>query len=193
MRKVRVVVIVVMALMGVVGGATTHTTNWNGWGDTSTVWVDSVGTTVYTGSYSLTDGEDCRVLLLVDDTSSAGFADDSIQVQWGYQTWSWCLNSSGVVDTCFDVPVVLDTAKNDSLGKMETGSVAANGDLTRTLGQLDTTYCAGFAVQSRWFVPEWDTRVRFWATGLTGNNASGAGVKARFQFTRRQYTQTRAR
>ena len=150
----------------------TNNDNWNWLLDIGEI-EDTLtnGVTGYTEAFNLSNGEDTRVLLMVDDTSSAGFASDSVNIVWGYQTGSMVINTSNVVDTLWDDHITIDTCVTDSFGVSVHGSVASDGSLTREWNQRsDTSSVTGYAVQSRWFIPEWDMVIRFWSTGVTGNN-----------------------
>lgn len=163
--------------------------NWNGWRDTSAV-IDTLeaDTIKYSKAFSLTDGEDVRVVLLHDDTSSAGFSSDSMKVQWGYQTGCPVLDSGGSIDTIWDDFIVIDTLDDDSLGKARSvyGSVTYSGTLTREWKKRsDTLSVSGYAIQNRWFVPEWNVLIRYFVKGLTGNNA-GCSNEFRFMHCQRE-------
>jgi hypothetical protein len=148
--------------------------NYTGFGDTAKIADKLLTNGIYdtTRVFNLTRGEDIRAMIKVNDTTSTGYASDSLLIEWGYQTGRFTYNSSGTRDTAWDVFIVLDTVKDDSLGKCKSGYVAADGSLTRYLGQVDTLNVSGYAVQSRWFVPEWDVLIRYWVKGITGNKAT---------------------
>lgn len=172
------------------------TLNWTGYGtDTYTDITDSLGASQvkYSDVYQLSSFEDSRIVLCVDDTSSAGFASDSIVIEWGYQTGSVVLNSSDALDTLWDDRIVMDTISTDSAGIARTGIASADGSLTRYWEQhSDTSSVSGYMCQSRWFVPEWDILVRFWVNGLTGNEL-GSTQKIRFQFRQRKAVNVQGR
>lgn len=141
-------------------------------------------------TFQLSRGEAIRVIAQVNDSSSAGFASDSIQVEWGYQTYSLCYDSSDNPDTCLSPRIIIDTLKNDSLGKMRVGRRYSDGLVLSYGGQLDTLGCAGWAIQSVTFKPEFDVLFRLWTQGLTGNVTS-APLKLRFAVVRRLYSGVR--
>lgn len=165
--------------------------NYNGWLDTSgitdTLAADSIA---YSSSFQLSRHEDIRLLVKVDDTTSAGFAADSVQLRYGYQTGHATLNGSGLRDTAWDELIILDTLSSDNFGSTTEGSVAFDGTLTRAWGGVDTTNVAGYAYQSRWFVPEWDVYIRFFVYGMAGNNADAA-LLFYFELKRRLYVHVR--
>jgi len=157
----------------------------------------------FSKSFPLSEHEDMRIILKVDDTDLNGFANDSLQIEWGYQTFSLCLDTNTIlstgrktqIDTCFDVRIALDTLRNDSLGRIDNppsiGSSNADGTFTRPLGLIDTLGVDGYATQTRWFTPEWDEFIRFWVQGLTGNSQTLGSVKTVFDYKRRLYVNVR--
>jgi len=143
--------------------------NWNGYGDIETMPACSAAILVYSSGYTLTDFDAIRVLIQVDDTTAAGFVNDTVKLHWGYQTFTLCKNSAGVADTSFDPRIIVDTVDVDSFGFMSVYSTDANGIAASPSHQVDTLGCSGYAVQSRTFAPEWNTHIRIWVQGLTGN------------------------
>jgi len=192
MKKLFVLVLVLFALS--YGRTEPKVQNWNGWLDTVGVTdvLDSA-TVYYTKAFRLSDGEDVRILCKVNDTAEDGFADDSVNFEWGYQTGSLCLNSSGVLDTAWDDLMTVDTMTADSFGVAKKGVVDPTGALTRYYKQADTTNVTGYAVQSRWLVPEWDVIFRFYVVSLGGLQKGDAALDLEFQVLRRIYSQTRNR
>jgi len=164
--------------------------NWNGAGDTATITTCSTTVLSYSSTlFQLSEHENIRIIAQVNDTSSVGFASDSIGVIWGYQTFSRCLNSSGTLDTCYSPRVVVDTLLTDSLGIMNLQTLE-DGIATTPSHQIDTLSCSGFAVQSRAFTPEWDVYMRIWALGIAGN-VTGSPLSLQFTVIRRIYSSTR--
>lgn len=165
--------------------------NWNGWLDTSSIGSVLVdGTVQYTRARSLTDGEDIRIICKVNDTAETGFASDSIYFEWGYQTGDKCLNGSDLLDTCWDDRIVIDTMNLDSLGTDNVGYTSADGSITRYYGGADTSNVTGFAIQSRWIVPEWGTMFRIWVNSLGDPSKDAAGLDLYFDVKRRKYSHT---
>jgi len=147
--------------------------NWNGYGDVVTMPACSSTITVYSGdAFALTDFDAVRIIIQADDTTSAGFSADSVNLRWGYQTFTLCKNAAGAVDTCFNSPVVVDTMAATNFGTITTYSTDANGIEASPSQQVDTLGCAGFAVQSRTFAPEWNVYIRVWVQGIAGNKVS---------------------
>lgn len=165
--------------------------NWSGVLDTAQTYA-VYDTIKFTKAFPLSELEDIRVILKAQDTVTEGFLDDSIGIQWGYQTFTYCLNSSGDKDSCFDQLIVLDTL--DSLAQVSfgaaMGSSGSDGTITRSTRIADTLGCAGFATQSKWFLPEWDTMIRFWVKGI-GKHRRAAGTPCYIDVQRRQYINVR--
>ena len=165
--------------------------NQIGYLDTSKVKVRS-DSLYYSRGYDLSGMEDIRAILLVNDTSAAGFKSDSVNIMWGYQTFSVALNSSNVPDTVFDQKIILDTVVTASFGNLPAayGSAAYDGSTTRSTKLIDTLSVTGYASQSKWFIPEWDEGIRFWFKGITGNKTL-TGVKCILTVKRRVYINVR--
>lgn len=180
-------------VFGPVAALAETSTNWNGYQDTVSLPTFSSTNTVYsTRTFSLTDFDMVRVVLQVNDTSSAGFASDSVNLVWGYQTFSLCLNSSGVADTCYAPKVLVDTCRTAAFGTMATWTLDANSIAATPVKNVDTLSCTGFAVQTRTFAPEWDVNYRLWVTGITGNRV-GSPLKLMFTNLRRIYRGSRGK
>jgi hypothetical protein len=167
--------------------------NQSGYLDTTKVRVRS-DSLYYSRGFDLSGSEDIRAILMVNDTSSVGFASDSINIQWGYQTFSLVMNSSGRADTAFDQRICLDTITTAVLGNLPAaiGSSGSDGSITRSTKVVDTLSVTGYATQSKWFLPEWDVGIRFWYKGLTGNKKASS-VVGRVGVQRRQYINVRAK
>ena len=163
----RIMMILLMAVFFVFGYE-----NYNGW-DVSYGISDTLGAGEYsyTAASRLSQYEDIRVIVKCDDTTTAGFASDSVAIEYGYQTGTVTLNSAGNKDTLWDDLIVIDTMLDSDFGTVGSGTVASSGVLTHTWGGADTLSVSGYATQSRWFVPEWDFLIRFFVKGLAGNNA----------------------
>jgi hypothetical protein len=190
---IRNLMLLIALAVGAIFAAGENSMNWNGYLDTIRLPSFSSTNTVYSGkTMSMTDYDMVRLILHVNDTSSAGFASDSVNMIWGYQSWSPCLNSSGVADTCFSPRVVVDTCRTALFGTMSIQVLDANGIAATPTKCVDTSACAGYAVQSRTFAPEWDVGYRIWATGITGNRV-GAPLKIFFTDIRRLYRGSRSK
>jgi len=165
--------------------------NQIGYLDTSKVKVRS-DSLYYSRGYDLSGMEDIRAILLVDDTSAAGFKNDSVNITWGYQTFSIVLNSSGKADTVFDQRISLGVVHDSMFGNLPAaiGSTKSDGSITRSSNLVDTLSVTGYATQSVWFLPEWDEGIRFWFKGIAGNKTL-TGVKCLLTVKRRVYINVR--
>ena len=180
MKKLLITLIFAMSAFG-------STKNWTGI-DTCAI-HGFTGTAIkYSKVFRLTDFEDMRLLVLVDDTSSSGFSGDSVDMNYGYQLGHKTMNDTGGFDTSWQQLVLLDSIKADSfgLGKTDTSSVDSTGTLfsSSNLGRADTLDVTGWASASTWFVPEWAVFVRFWVNGR-GRNVTGSSVQTWLDFQRR--------
>jgi len=171
--------------------------NYSGYLDTSNVTGLSGTAEVQSKTFQLSKGEDMRIIIACDDRSLNGYANDSVQFEWGLQTFTLALDSSGsTVDTAWGTKFAVDSVSSDSFGIVHIGQTSGNGDATITfptgLGDVDTIHMAGFAVQSRWIVPPWDVFFYVWAKGLTGNIILSE-VTLFITVQRRWYVQTRSK
>jgi len=163
--------------------------NWKGYSDTSNIGGMKATATGYSSAFILTDGEDLRILMKADDTTAAGYKNDSVQFEWGYQLGTITKGTSGVRDTLWSAEdmIVVDTMDADSFGVGQRGTTATNGTITRVWERAaDTSDVAGWAIQSRRIVPEWAEIFRFWATGLAGNLTADS-VKVNVEVHQRKY------
>lgn len=149
-------------------------------------------TTKFSKVFKLTAGENIRVVLKANDTTTVRFASDSLGISWGYQTLCPCNNSSGVADTCVDQLIKLDSLVPAGFGDNSAvvGTTDADGTITRSVAIGDTVKCSGYVTQSKWFQPEWDVYVRFWVKGIA-NNKKTVAVPAIIDVLRRVGVQTR--
>jgi len=185
MRVFFLVLFVVSVAFGQIG-------NWGGYGDTSAVTGLRADSTKYSKVFQLSQFEDVACVLKCDDTSSSGFASDSLAIAYGYQLGYPVYDSGGSRDTLWWLLVTLDTVVTDSLGTKNTGSVDSDGALTDYLGQVDTTSVTGYACQASWYVPEWAPIIRYWATGLSGTSI-GNDIVAIFDHKKRVQVKTNSR
>jgi hypothetical protein len=125
-----------------------------------------------------------RIIMQVRDTVADGFASDSVNFHWGYQTFSLCYDSAGVVDTCMRPRVIVDTMNVDTFGLMGPTDIDGNSLENAVRRQVDTSFCDGFATQSRAVFPEWDCYYRVWVQGLTGMRI-GSSPRIRVTIMRR--------
>lgn len=158
--------------------------NYWGWGDTSQIAEFAADSLKYSRTFTLGDPDGLRLIVMCDDTASAGFASDSVAFYFGYQTGCPMLDSSGSVDTLWDVPIILDTIEIDSFGVYKSGTSSAAGVPTIAKNNVDTLQIDGFAVKSMRFQPYYDVLIRYYFKGLTGNSV-GYPVYLRIQHIKR--------
>lgn len=168
--------------------------NWNGYLDT--IQMPRCSSTVLTYArtpFNLTDYDMVRIVCQAKDTVTAGFANDSLSFTWGYQTFSLCLDTAGVADTCFNPRVVVDTMTVDSFGVDRVYTLNSSAIANSPSRRVDTTSCRGWATQSRTFAPEWDVYCRLWVQGLAKNRKGSGAIKTQFTVVRRLYSGSRGK
>lgn len=149
--------------------------NASGWLDTCGIATKcTTGVLVSTKCFQLSDFEDIRLIVKVNDTATAGFKSDSVGLIVGFQTGIEVLNGNGARDTCFEGRVILDTLLASEFGAVAEGLSGPDGSITILRGGADTSSVTGFATASYWFVPEWDGLIRFWVKGLSSNEKTNA-------------------
>jgi len=181
----------VVLLLSAVGFNTSAAENASGWRDTVGIATKcTTGVLVSTKCFPLSDFEDIRLVVKVNDTATAGFKSDSVGLIIGYQTGIEVLNGSGVRDTAFESRVILDTLLSSEFGAVPEGLSNADGSITIAKGGADTSSVTGFATTSYWFVPEWDGLIRFWVKGLSSNEKTNA-LRLFLEPRRRLWVKTR--
>jgi hypothetical protein len=184
----KIVVVAAVLFMTGTGYSAGNTTGWN---DTARITaICTTGVVAYTRVYPLSDFEDMRIVVKVNDSTAAGFASDSVSFSFGYQTGIEVLNSLGKRDTCWDDLITVDTVNKSDFGTRGSGVSASDGSVTRTWGGADTLLVTGFATMSRWVIPEWDGLVRLWVRGLAANK-KGAPLVLFLEPRRRVEARTR--
>jgi len=167
--------------------------NWNGYLDTA--YIDGIlvdRTKKYTKWFKLSDYRALRLLTKCNDTAETGFANDSVNFEYGFQTGNVTLNSSGLVDTCIDVPIAIDTMVADSFGVTNNGVYnVSDGSITRIGNSIDTSSVSGFAVKSNIISFQWDCLVRFWVNSLGDPSKDDSGILLEFEVKREIYDPVR--
>ena len=124
-----------------------------------------------------------------NDTTSTGYANDSINFEHGFQTGTMTENSLGNKDTIWssEDKFVVDTMTVDSFGVGSSGSITSDDTFTRYWNKAsDTAQVTGFAIQRRQISPEWDVLIRFYVNPLAGN-LTGAPLNLIFQLDQRKH------
>ena len=160
--------------------------NFSGYKDTvkvSSFGADSTGTTK---AFELSQYENILFYVMANDTSSAGYASDSIKFIWGVEFLNVVLNSSNKQDTA-----VLGRIQCDTFDIATAGNLTVQTKLVDTVGTfnwfqkfIDTTSITGYAIQHSAPIPYWTPIFRFWYTGLSGN-VTGSFVPLVFGQSRR--------
>lgn len=148
--------------------------NYNGYlVDTSNITTFRADSLKYSRVYSLSQYENSRIRVCVDDTSAARFASDSVKFYYFVQIGSPCLNSNNKLDTAWNNnPLIIDTVDFSSSGCFTTTYSTLLNDYTytETMKLIDTSNVTGFATNSHTWPALWDVFVRVGVKGLTGNN-----------------------
>lgn len=186
MRKVAILMVLAVFLVsGQVG-------NTIGWGLSDTITDLAADSTSYSAAFELSVGEDIRLLLKMDDTTETGYANDSIEFRYAFQTGTVTTDTAGDKDTAWCEPLIrLDTITSSNLGVLgdTTAYVDSTGTVHRNTGGIDTLSVNGWAVCTKWFEPEWDELVRYWFEALTDMDPEP--IELILEVHRRDYVQTR--
>lgn len=157
--------------------------NWNGYGDTAKITGFFSTNTVYSGWFRLSAFSRVRHAVYLNDTSSAGYANDSINAMWGIQTGcpSFLTTSNTKRKMILGRKIVFDTfniaASNVFTGGLSTIDNAGYPVFTwnkidTLIDSMGTSVRSPYAYQSVSPLQEFDVYYRYWITGLTGNKGS---------------------
>jgi hypothetical protein len=172
MRVLGGVLLSVLVFVGLVGAAGSE--NYNGVRDTSFIAEFQDDSVAYSKAFDLSRYEDVCLVTIVSDTTEAGFADDSTEIEIAYQLGYPVLNSSGAIDTAWSPDfVVIDTLTSAKYGVATSGTIDSTGAMFVSRGAVDTSNVSGYAVMSSWFVPQWAPLIRYRYSGLADNNPDG--------------------
>ncbi len=166
--------------------------NWRGYGDTAQIAGFQGTGTVTSKAFNFTLGEQAKLIAMANDSASAGFASDAVKFFWGFQIGDIVINSSGKADTTWQGKTTVDTFDVTTAGNMVVpiNVMGADGTYNTGLKFIDTLNVTGYAVQSRNVAADWGNLIRFWATGLSGNQPT-TYVLLRFEMNRRAFISTR--
>lgn len=144
--------------------------------DTSIITGFKGDTTIYSKVYNLSQYENVRIDVQANDTSSNGFASDSIKFGWWVETGRFTYNSTGRWDTAWTVltPLSLDTFDIATTANMVVSAITLQTDGTfETVNKkIDTLSVSGVAYMTKQFSPEWDVLFRIGHKGVTGNRVT---------------------
>lgn len=163
------VLFVLLALCATAANA--QVKNWMGYLDTTILWVAGTDTIRYSKVYKATEGAASAVVVMANDTASAGFASDSTRLVYGYQVGCPVINGSGLIDTAWGMLDTLDTLCASGYGTNVGGGRydIATDLITETWGKADTSMVTGYAYQIRPVRPyNWAPLYRVWINGITG-------------------------
>ncbi len=154
--------------MSVVARRNEHTTGYQNLDTLESFNADSM---VYTKWFNMSGLSYMRVDMYCRDTSTAGFADDSINFKWGVQTGHLTLNADGDRDTLANKALLLcDSMNMYSATFLDQEYDIIAGSAYDQIGNIvDTLSVSGFCSQSHNPSPEYDVYIRGWAKGGTGN------------------------
>lgn len=179
----------ILIVLCIIGVAVSENYNWIGYGDTTILKsfkADSLkyGKTRLLGTYA-----NMRVDVWANDTSSAGYASDSIAFMWGVQVGHPFKNSSGTLCTLWSKQKLLvDTFMLSSGIVTDTFVVQGlNGTYNMLRNVIDTSR-TDFMRQTDGVIPEWDVFVRTWYKGIAGNE-KGSMLSIRDMVYRRLKTE----
>lgn len=142
--------------------------------------------TKYTEMFSLADYENPFITVKVNDTTSAGYASDSVNFWIGLQYGRITKNYLGQKDTLWVNPInVIDTVRFAAANfRLPTSSIV--GDTLEALA-ICTTYVSGFATLTRALTPYRYPLARFQYRGVTGNKKT-AFLRLETELTQCKYT-----
>jgi hypothetical protein len=132
----------------------------------------------------VSDYENIAVTVCVDDTTLAGFANDSVKLYWYWQRGYIVTNASGLPDTTWKRPGL----RGDTISL--SGSFLAAGSTmypdSDVIGSLDSTFVTGYICSVRNLSPCWSPIARVVVKGLTGNKVL-KGLALTVTVTRRKF------
>lgn len=143
--------------------------NWTGYGDTCTITAFRADSLKYSRARALSAYENLRIDVWAQDTSSAGYASDSISFTWGIQM-GHAYDSQAVRCTLWVQPrVCADSFRLSSAIKKDTFAVIDTNGSYYVFKNIVDTSKSDYARQSCSLTPNWDVLFRTWYKGATGN------------------------
>lgn len=140
----------------------------------------------YTPVFNLSDYENIKLSLRINDTSAAGFASDSVNCYWGIQYGEVTVNYADVKDTEWVNPMfVVDSCRFDAANFVTSTSTSTSDTLDPLA--ICTTYVSGLAIQSRMYQPYRMPIARLWIKGVTGNELTSF-LRTQFLVTQCKYS-----
>lgn len=143
--------------------------NWTGYGDTCTITAFRADSLKYSRARALSAYENLRIDVWAQDTSSAGYASDSISFTWGIQV-GHAYDSVGTRCTLWLRPRMLaDSFRLATAIKKDTFTIVDTNGLFWVYKNVVDTSKTDYARQSANLTPNWDVLFRTWYKGATGN------------------------
>lgn len=137
--------------------------------------------------FSLTDYENTDVTLLINDTSSSGYASDSIAAKYSIQYGAPYRDYLGTLTTVHrGPPHFLDSIRAGSGRWVTNATWLAFGVDSFPETQLDTTTGLGYALNLKYLQPYVNPNARILLTGLTGNKKASF-LRVRIVVTQRKW------
>lgn len=147
--------------------------NWTPYTDSCQILYFGADSVKHSKAYDLSEYENTRLTIMVDDTSSAGFSGDSINFRVGYSLGVEVLDSGGSRDTIWSADIWVDSLATANLGATTAGYQDVGAGSYTKATWIDTLSIAGYAVWHDIIVPDWAPFIRFSFEGLTGNYTGG--------------------
>ncbi len=163
--------------------------NWRGI-DTSIVYNFGADSLKFSKTFNISNAENKTLYIMCNDTSNAGFANDTISFEWGYQIGS--LRRVGSLwDTVWSINVVVDTCDLDSVYNPSTYAAdrwltGTDGTITAVYGIVDTSSLTGYVYQWHDITPPWGHYLRMYFKGLS-SNVLGSCIKLIAGIDQRDY------
>jgi hypothetical protein len=184
----KTVLMILFAFMMSVSG----TENWNGARDTSLISGLKSDTTVRSKVFPLSKYEEVSLLVMFNDTTSAGYAEDSAAFRYGYEIGVPVFNSSNAWDTAWEPVVYVDSVVFGEQGTVTANYAGSDLALTKTVGWSDTTQVSGYAYTMTQVTPEGGPPlIRVVLTGIADN--CNTAIKAVVQIVQRLGSSNRTR
>lgn len=168
--------------------------NFSNWTDESTITGFKADSLKYGNVAAVTGSVLNALVAMANDTSSAGYASDSINFTYGYRLGTIVLNSSNKPDTAWGHRVIVGTFATDTSKIINATRTTTTDSLTGAElpvpGRYDTSNVTGYAVASSPLSTFTAQLIQPWAKGGTGNKI-GAYVKLKLLLLQYLYVPTR--
>ena len=137
----------------------------------------------YSKSFNLSGLRYLRVDVFCDDTSTAGFANDTVLFLWGLETCHLTRDSADNEDTAYSTMRFAVDTFDISGGTIAPSEIliGTDGSITEVRQVIDTASVTGLMYQTRNVSLPFDGRVRAYFQGLSGNKVNGE-LRLRVQF-----------